>query len=143
VKLPRARAKLFIVFLTGFVAQAALTILVYLRQAISSTDVINLLTQSLTVYSVPMAVMLGGIFGSPTPTSKETAKNRTAFTVAFVLAIVWNGLLVWRFIMFAYAGFNAAVDDGADKVAAYIEQIAKVSSFLVAGALAYFFSRTP
>ena len=51
--------------------------------------------------------------------------------VALVLALVWNGLLLWRFAIFVYAAFNTGTDDGADKVSAYIEQVAKVSSFLV------------
>ena len=59
------------VFLAGFVAQVAMTILVYLKEAISSTDVVNLVTQALTVYSVPMAVMLGGI----SPPLKRPVRN--------------------------------------------------------------------
>ena len=142
MSLSRARATMLAVFLAGFLAQAAMTILVFLKQAISSADLVNLLTESLSVYSVPMAVMLGGLFASRKISGRISAKNHTPFLMALVLAVVWNALLVWRFATFVYAGFNTAVDDSADKVSAYVDQIAKVSSFLIAGALAYFFSGT-
>jgi hypothetical protein len=137
--LGRARANLLAVFLIGFIAQAAMTVVVYLNRAITSADVTNLLVTLLSVYSVPMAVMLGGLFASKI-SGKASAKNQPAFLAALVLATIWNILLLSRFALFVYAGFNTAVDDSAEKVSAYVDQIAKASSFLVAGSLAYFFS---
>ena len=59
---------------------------------------------------------------------------------ALVLAILWNVLLLWRFAAFCYAAYHPAADDAADKLSAYVEQISKASSFLVDGALAFFFA---
>jgi hypothetical protein len=139
----RARSWLEAIFIAGFVVQVAATILVYLERAISSIDLTNLVVQSLETYSVPMAVILGGIFATKRASSGSTESSILAFWTAAVVAIIWNSLLVWPYVQFGYEAFDLTAVDTAQNVSLYVDQIAKPSSFLVAGALTYFFAGKP
>lgn len=80
-----------------------------------------------------MAVILGGIFGKRKPAG--TTAPGLPFRVALVLSALWNLLLLWRAVAFYFAS-----DDRAANLITYWDTVAAASSFLVAGALAYFFS---
>jgi hypothetical protein len=54
--------------------------------------------------------------------------------MAMTLAVLWNVLLAWRSI-----SFSLATEDSIAGLIAYLDKIAGAGSFLVAGALAYFF----
>jgi hypothetical protein len=137
---PRAQLWLVGVFACSLFAAAACCILVYMSRAVGSDDISSLLVQLLTVYSIHISVIAGGIFGSRKFDPKPTDAPQPAFTVALGLSILWNALLLWRFVAFCYAGYHPSVDDGADKLISYVDQMSKPTSFLVDGALAFFFS---
>lgn len=136
----RARGYLALVFIGGLALQAVATIFSYLERAIAVGDVTNLLYLSLTVYSVPLAVISGGIFARKMSSAKFGKAPIAAFSIAIVGAIIWNILLVWRFAAFAYAAVNPTLADNAANLSAYVDSIAKASLFLVSGALTYFFA---
>ena len=97
--LVRARMLLVGIFLSGLILQSMCILAVYSKAAITSNDVTTLLVKVLEIYSVPLAVILGGIFArpaNPTQTGASEAAPSTAFWVAVGLALVWNALLLWR-----------------------------------------------
>lgn len=142
--LARARILLVSIFVGGLVLQSVCILIVYAKSAISSNDVTNLLVKMLGIYSVPLAVILGGIFARPAKSSQAGASEAapsTAFFVSVGLALVWNALILWRGVSFSVAAFNPAIKDDVNLFTSYVDGISKASSFLVAGALAYFFSK--
>jgi hypothetical protein len=141
--LSRARGYLLTIFILGFGMQTIAVILVYLKRAIAYGDLTDLLIQLLTVYSVQLAVILGGIFATKKRSSDSSLAPSAPLRAAMILAIIWNVLLLWRFVAFAHAAFDAAADDSVTSLSAYVSQISAASSFLVVGALAYFFSGKP
>jgi hypothetical protein len=143
--LMRARTLLVSIFLCCLVVECFCILIVYTKGAISSNDVTTLLVKMLEIYSVPLAVILGGIFARPAKVTLEggieTAPS-TAFWVSVAVAIVWNALLLWRGVGFSVAAFRLSIEDNVSFFSSYLDSISKASSFLVAGALAYFFSKT-
>jgi hypothetical protein len=143
--LVRARILLVSIFLCGLILECICVLIVYSKGAITSSDVTTLLVKMLEIYSVPLAVILGGIFArpaKPTQVGASESAPSTAFWVSVGLALVWNALLLWRGIVFSVAAFRPSIEDNVNFFASYVEAISKASSFLVAGALAYFFSKT-
>jgi hypothetical protein len=129
----RSRIGLVTVFLAGFVIQAAAIISTSLREQITSRETQDLLLKLLAAYSVHLGVILGGIFGQAK--TRTTRVSPAPFWLAFGLALLWNGLFVWRALAFALLPV-----DSVKAFATYMESMAASSSFLVAGALAYFFA---
>jgi hypothetical protein len=143
--LVRARMLLVGIFLFGLILQCICILIVYSKAAITSDDVTTLLVKVLEIYSVPLAVILGGIFARPAnavPTGASEVTPSTAFWVAVGLALVWNALLLWRGAAFSVAAFRPSIEDNVNLFASYLDAISRASLFLVAGALAYFFSKT-
>jgi hypothetical protein len=134
---------LIVIFLLGLTIQIALVILSYSESAIAYNDLVSLLTKLLAVYSIHLSVIFGGIFAQKRETrkrSKPIQLSKAAFGLALVLALIWNLLLLWRSIMFGMAVYDVNREDSVGQFLSYIETIASASSFLVAGALAYFFT---
>ena len=130
-KLHQCQATLLVVFLLGFVVQLAG--LFWIRREMRSADLQDLTLKLLGIYGVHIAVMTGGIFAQK--------KGRTQpcplfpFWLALSLSLLWNLLLVW-FTM-AFINSEGEVKGFADQIVA----VSQASSFLVAGALAYFFAK--
>ena len=130
----RARVALVALFLGGFALQAAAVVYTYTKGEILSKEVLSLLVRLLAVYSVPLAVIFGGVFGQQD--GGERRAPSFAFWLAAVLAGVWNVLLAWRTV-----AFTVAAEDSVPELAEYLEAVSSAGSFLVAGALAYFFTK--
>lgn len=130
----QARFSLVIIFLSAFTVQAIALVTTYARGLTRSEELLTMLLKLLAVYSIHGGVIAGGVFG------KSGAKNVRALAVparvALILAALWNLLLVWRPVAFAMT-----VNDSPKDVIAYLDGVASASSFLVVGALAYFFSK--
>ena len=144
MSLVRARTVLVSVFLGSLVLQVFCILIVYMKSTITSNDVTTLLVKMLEIYSVPLAVILGGIFARPAKASQEGVIETaplTAFWLSVGLAAVWNLLLLWRGIGFSVAAFVPSIEDSVNSFSSYVDSISKASSFLVAGALAYFSSK--
>jgi hypothetical protein len=116
----------------------------YSEEAISNKDLSSLIIKLLSVYSVHLAVIFGGIFAQQRNVNHKGRSARAAglaFWLAIVLAVIWNLLLVWRSVMFGMAAFDVSSEDNVGYLSNYIESIASAGSFLVAGALTFFFSK--
>ena len=132
--LTRARAMIMSTFVAGLVLQLLAVTLTYLKGEISTKDVGVLTAKLLGIYSVQMAVILGGIFGQHKPPPR--AASGLPFRIAFTLSVLWNLLLLWRSVAFYFAENDQAAD-----LVSYLDVASSASAFLVAGALAYFFAR--
>jgi hypothetical protein len=91
-----------------------------------------LIIKLLTIYSVQLGVMIGGIFSQATTTKSDTSTllNWTAL----VLVGLWNVLLIWRSV-----AFSIATQDSVSDLTRYLDGVGSESAFLVVGVLAYFF----
>jgi hypothetical protein len=94
----------------------------------------SLVVKILAVYSVHLTVILGGIFAQPKG-PLENPSGSLAWT-SIVLALLWNVLLIWRSV-----SFSMATHDSVGDLMKYLDGIASASSFLVTGALAFFFTK--
>jgi hypothetical protein len=123
---------LAIIYLSGFclcgltVIGAGLAGKIYL-----SPDVTDLLLKLLTIYSVPVGTVLGGIFASTGGPPKRAARP---LQVAIALSVIWNLGLLWRCVAFA-----ASKRDLVDDLVTYLERFAAGGTFLISSCLAYYF----
>ncbi len=102
--------------------------------AIRPQELTMLYLKILAVYSVPLGVILGGVFARRE--HRQPSDSGTAFLIAMGLAIVWNLILVGRLFAFVWAD-----TDSTASLIDYYDNVAKAGSFLIAGALAYFFAK--
>jgi hypothetical protein len=86
-------------------------------------DLQALILKIVAVYSVHLTVILGGIFAQPKG-SLEAPPASLAWT-AVALAVLWN----------------VATQDSAAELIKYIDGVGSSTSFLVTGALAFFFTK--
>jgi hypothetical protein len=134
IRLAAARFTLLAVFLAGLALGIAIIGTTYWRGAIYANHLQQLILAVLAIYSVPLATILGGIFGQRDDPDRPIASP--AFAVALTVAAGWNLLLLARVMLFGLAG-----EDSVEDVIAYLDAVAAASSFLVVGALAFFFTR--
>jgi hypothetical protein len=130
----RARAMIVSTFVAGLVLQLLPLTLTYLKGEVAAKDIGVLTAKLLSIYSVQMAVILGGIFGQAR-SAPRTAPD-LPFRIAFALSLLWNLLLLWRSVAFYFAE-----EDQATELVSYLDIVSGASSFLVVGALAYFFAK--
>lgn len=130
----RARAMIVSTFVAGLGLQLLAITLTYLKGEISPKDIGILTAKLLGIYSVQMAVILGGIFGQHK--SPPRVASSLPFRIAFVLSLLWNLLLLWRSVAFYFAE-----NDQATELVSYLDIVSAASSFLVVGAVAYFFAK--
>ena len=131
VTLNQARAILFTVFVFGLVAQ--FLALVSVQAEMRPGELQALTLQLLGSYGVHLGVMIAGVF------AQEGSKTRRVamlpFWIAMTLALLWNLLLGW--FTYAFITSNSSVTLLAEQITA----VSQASSFLVAGALTYFFAK--
>lgn len=132
------------VIVIEFVLALALAIVVafvaYAKETISASDLRGLVLQLFSTFSVHLAVILGGIFAS-TSRSRQ-AQVGSAGWVAIVTALLWNGILLGRQGLFLAAVFDPGRADSMEELVTFLQTFAEPSSFLVTGALAFFFTKT-
>jgi hypothetical protein len=129
--LSSARAWLLVIFLVFLVLQVVSVLCV--GNIMWPEEQEGLIVKYLTVYSPHLGVMLGVIFAKP-----RTGRVRSARFVAFTgitVALVWNIVLAWRTM-----GFVIFEHDKVADLMKYIDSVSSASTFLVAGALAFFFT---
>jgi len=134
--LTRAQVSLATVFVVGLVSQIAIMFYTRHKGAIYPDEQTTLISKLLGVYAVHLAVIIGGVFSQQIENQQQVPVF--AFWFALVLAAVWNLLLLSRSASFIFP------KEGADTVGEYVTYlttIASASSFLVAAALAFFFTR--
>jgi hypothetical protein len=126
------RTSLATIFLAGLVIQAAIFFELVREHALSPREAWPILKTLALAYSVPLTVIIGGVFAP-----HDTPRGRTrpfTFWFAFAVSAVWNLFLVVPVVLYFHSE-NALPAD--------VEVVLTNSSsynFLVAGALTYFFA---
>lgn len=130
----KARSVLLSIFVISFLLITLLIIIPFIKGEYGSESLLTLVKKILVVYSVHFGVIAGGIFGKENP--KRTLTSGLSFRLAFVMALIWNILLVWRCVAFTFI----ETDTTDEEIVNYIDTIAPASSFLISGALVFFFT---
>ena len=132
----RARGAISTVFLLGFSVQAAGVFYTWLQRAIYPDDLTGFLLKLLGIYSVHLTVIIAGIFAQYQREIPPFNDLSVSFWVAFAVSSIWNLLLIVRTM-----GFVLGSHDSINDVVSYLTTISSAGSFLVAGALTFFFSQ--
>jgi hypothetical protein len=130
----RAQLLLLALFLGSLLLHLACFGYSVLAEAIYLDDLQKLATRILAIYSVPLGVIVGGIFGAsgrrvgraPSPT----------LWAAIALCVLWNVLLLSRTLIFALAS-----QDSIASLLSYVDAVAAAGTFLIGAALAYYFAK--
>ena len=129
----RAQALLVSVFLAGLALQVLFIGALSFEHALRETGFRQLFLTLLSVYSVPFAVIVAGVFGGQLSRPSKRYSG-FPFGIAITLTVLWNLLLCGRTVMFALSGGPWRVVDRD------LHEISTSASFLVAGALTFFFT---
>jgi hypothetical protein len=133
MNLNQSRGALLVIFLVFLLAQIAMIYGLGLANRIFVDEAVALITQVLAIYSVHLAVILGGMFAVK-KTGMPSATPLLSWS-AIGLSLMWNALLLGGTISFAVSNVWKLHD-----IRNYLETVSRSSSFLVAGALAFFFA---
>lgn len=128
----KAQFGLMFMFLGCLAANAV--VLVFARNEIFPDELRKLLLKILSIYSIPLAAILGGIFAQMRKSSGASAGECWA---ALMLAAFWNLLVLWRTFAFLFSE-----DDSISDLIKYLKSISSAASFLIVGVLAYFFGKS-
>jgi hypothetical protein len=122
------------IFIACLVIQIIFISIPYFRGEMYPKDLVIILGKLLAIYGVHFAIVIGGILGAQKEAKKKVSKG--LLWVSILLIILWNILIAWRSIAFAFSD-NDLVKD----FLLYLETISSASSFLIAGVLAYLFTK--
>lgn len=123
---------IFLIFLALSILSYFITLM---KGMIYSDNFTDLVVSILTVYSVPLAIILSTLF---IDTSKfPPSVDKPLLYVCIGVVILWNLLLYGRIVYFLFSS-----DDNTTLLMNYLKTVAATSSFLVAGILSYFFSKS-
>jgi hypothetical protein len=121
------------VFVVSLLLALCLVGFSYGKNAIYAEDLRELTVRFLAIYSVPLGLIVSGIFAK-SDSSKGVAPGR-AFWTAIALAAIWNALILGRTLLFTFAA-----EDQVSSLVDFISGVAAASSFLTVAALTYFFT---
>ena len=133
-----AQLWLLSIFLFFFAVQTVLLVVCQVTNGICAEKLKDLIVQLVTIYSIPLSVIIAGIFAK----RRRAAKLDGIFYASVVLAILWNGLFAWRTVELTLAAIGVGVDN-AKYFSEYLESVSKVSTFLISGLLTYYFAKAP
>ena len=106
----------------------------FLAQAIYVEDLQRLAVRILAIYSVPLGVIVGGIFGA---SGRAAARARSStLWAAAALCLLWNLLQLSRSVLFALAK-----QDSIASLLEYEDAVAAAGTFLISAVLAYYFAK--
>lgn len=128
----RARFSLLSIFIIFLVVQ--LVALSVVSQKMWPEEYQALMLKVLAIYSVHLTVILGAIFAQ-SKTQLKGAPTELAWT-AILLTLIWNLPLAWRSV-----SFSIADHDSVQNLLKFYDGVSSASSFLVTGALAFFFTK--
>ena len=133
-----AQLWLLSIFLFFFAVQTVLLVVCQVTNGIGAEKLKDLIVQLVTIYSIPLSVIIAGIFAK----RRRAAKLDGIFYASVVLAILWNSLFAWRTVELTLAAIGVGEDKAKD-FSEYIESVSKVSTFLISGLLTYYFAKAP
>lgn len=130
------RTLLLIIFLVGLVIQLGAAVYKYSQpDELSNNDLTVFITKLLALYSPQLGVIIGGIFAKERVERPRRGRASSVFAVAVTLAVLWNLLLIWRTMAYSFSR-----NDELANLLKYLDTVSAASSFLIAGAMAYFFA---
>lgn len=129
----RTRLHLLLIFFIALVINLACFFICFFKDIIYQDDLTLLVTETLRLYSVHLAIILSTLF---LDVSKNMIVDKSLYLVCISIVVFWNLLLFARVLIFLVS----KMDDPADLLK-YLNTVSASSSFLVAGILAYFFSK--
>jgi hypothetical protein len=130
--------RLLSIFLFFFALQTALLVVCRVSNGIGAEKLQELIVQLVTIYSIPLSVIIAGIFAK----RRRATKLDGIFYASVALAILWNGLLAWRTSELTLAAVGVG-EDNAKFFSEYMESVSKASAFLISGLLTYYFAKAP
>ena len=115
---------------------ASLGVILYLDfgGGLFADDATRALVALIEIYSIPLGVILAGIFAQEKGRAQKVQPN--PFFVAIVVSLLWNLLLLWR-----TTKYFAASSSNVETYIGGIQDVAGQASFLAAGALTFFFAK--
>lgn len=126
----RVRITLLTMFITAFVLQLVCVTAVY--KSMWPDEYVQVMVKLFGIYSVHLSVILGAIFGGKPPDHAQPPRLLTPIAVA--LAALWNVLIGWRTVAFAFTAGEKVTD-----LIAYLDGVSAASAFLVTGLLTTYF----
>jgi hypothetical protein len=130
----RAQLVLLAMFLISLVIHLVCFAYSFLIGAVYIEDLQTMAVRTLAVYSVPLGVILGGIFGSTADPAAKASPG--TFWTAGGLSLLWNLMLLACSLLFV-----VAEQDSIASLFGYIDAVSAASMFLIGGAVAYFFAK--
>jgi hypothetical protein len=126
--LVKARVSLFSLFVASLLLQVVAIEAAFQKGHIYSAERSNLIFILVQVYSVHLAIIIGGIFSASLARTSNATKRTPGylFCIAVVLVFIWNSFLVGPSLTFGFMGKGTDTD-----LADYLRQVATYSSWLV------------
>lgn len=120
------------VFAAAMLAQMLLATLLKLWGYINPEEFNPLFVKVLTIYSAPLGVIIGGLYAA-----KQSRRKADAGRVwgGFVLACIWNGLLLGRYVLITFRPEG----DSLENLASFQNTVLPAGNFLTSAALAYLY----
>ncbi len=125
---------LFIIFAVSLLAALICVVISGSRGEISSDTLQSLLGTLLSAYSVPFAVIAGGVC-SHQIWAVDTNAPFFAVVAALCLYVVWNLVL-----LLAPVSLLFEVSYNAKDFASHVDSVSKIGNWIIAGALSFFFA---
>ncbi len=140
VRMQRAQIGIAVVFIAGMFLNVVAVLIAYVHHAIYFENVKDLLITLLAVYSGPLAIVFAGVFAKRGVALRRPAL--TTFWFAVCVSIAWNLFLVGGSVGLVAAAFGNSAKEGAvEEFTSYLRTISSSATFMVSGALTYFFAR--
>lgn len=132
----KSRSILLALFVFFFVVSFTFLAVFYVRSdplTIDKEEIVDLLAKVVSLYFIHLSIIITGYFGQAR--LREGTPQPSLFWAALSLSIIWNLMFIWRLIYFCLS-----TTDDIPSIESYISKVTMLSSFLVTGALAYFFT---
>src|SRR5271169_2037411 len=100
MKFSVAQVRILSVFIASLLVGLSLLGVSFAKNAIYSQDLRDLAVRFLAIYSVPLGVIISGIFAKSD--SSDRLAPRLAFWTAIALAVIWNALILGRTLLFTF-----------------------------------------
>jgi hypothetical protein len=134
IKIGKARAILFFLFVIPYIICIAFVIVPFLRDEIGNDALTGLIVRVTAIYLIPVGIFTGSIIQQKKLRRRSVPNN--AYWMTLVLSIIWNILIVWRVI---YYSLSYAPDNTIEALDSYLTTVSPAVFALVGGVLTYMF----
>ena len=130
----RGQTLLVSVFVSGLAAQLLIIGSCRLDGSLRAEGFYALLLTLLSVYSMPFAVILASVFGDRG--ARSNRYSNFSFRIAMTVTVLWNVLFCSISMIYRLDGHS-----GWRGLNRHLQEVSTSASFLIAGALTFFFSQ--